>query len=50
MKVCIILGTRPEIIKMLPIVRVLEKRDLEFFILHTGQHYSFNMDRVSLNN
>jgi UDP-N-acetylglucosamine 2-epimerase (non-hydrolysing) len=46
MKVCIILGTRPEIIKMSPIVRVLEKRDLEFFILHTGQHYSFNMDRV----
>jgi UDP-N-acetylglucosamine 2-epimerase (non-hydrolysing) len=46
MKVSIILGTRPEIIKMSPIVRVLEKRDLEFFILHTGQHYSFNMDQV----
>jgi UDP-N-acetylglucosamine 2-epimerase (non-hydrolysing) len=46
MKVCIILGTRPEIIKMSPIVRVLEKRDLEFFVLHTGQHYSFIMDQV----
>jgi UDP-N-acetylglucosamine 2-epimerase (non-hydrolysing) len=46
MKVSIVLGTRPEIIKMSPIVRMLEKRGLEFFILHTGQHYSYNMDQV----
>jgi UDP-N-acetylglucosamine 2-epimerase (non-hydrolysing) len=46
MKVSIVLGTRPEIIKMSPIVRVLEKKGLEFFILHTGQHYSYHMDQV----
>jgi UDP-N-acetylglucosamine 2-epimerase (non-hydrolysing) len=46
MKVSIVLGTRPEIIKMSPIVRELEKKGLEFFILHTGQHYSYNMDQV----
>jgi UDP-N-acetylglucosamine 2-epimerase (non-hydrolysing) len=46
MKVAIILGTRPEIIKMSPIIRALEKKGLEFFILHTGQHYSYNMDRI----
>ena len=46
MKLSIILGTRPEIIKLAPIVKELEKRNIEFFILHTGQHYSYNMDRV----
>jgi len=46
MKVAIVLGTRPEIIKMSPIVRVLEKKNIDFFILHTGQHYSYNMDQV----
>lgn len=46
MKVAIILGTRPEIIKMSPIIRELEDRKLDYFILHTGQHYSYNMDEV----
>lgn len=39
-KIALILGTRPEIIKMAPIVRACQKRHLDFFILHTGQHYS----------
>jgi len=46
LKVSIILGTRPEIIKMSPIVRECERMHLDYFILHTGQHYSYNMDRV----
>ena len=46
MKIAVILGTRPEIIKMSPVIRELEKRQTEFFILHTGQHYSYNLDKV----
>lgn len=46
MKLCVILGTRPEIIKMAPIVRELEHRGLDHFVIHTGQHYSYEMDRV----
>lgn len=46
MKAAVVLGTRPEIIKMSPIVRELQRRQLDFFILHTGQHYSYEMDRV----
>jgi len=46
MKIAIILGTRPEIIKMGPIIRECEKRKLDYFVLHSGQHYSENMDRV----
>ena len=46
MKVSIVLGTRPEIIKMSPVIRECERHGLDYFILHTGQHYSYNMDRV----
>jgi UDP-N-acetylglucosamine 2-epimerase (non-hydrolysing) len=46
MKYSIILGTRPEIIKMSPVIREFEKKSMDYFILHTGQHYSYNMDRV----
>ena len=46
MKVAIILGTRPEIIKMSPVIRELETKKIDFFILHTGQHYSYKLDKV----
>jgi UDP-N-acetylglucosamine 2-epimerase (non-hydrolysing) len=42
----IVLGTRPEIIKMSPLIRECERRDAGYYILHTGQHYSFDMDRA----
>lgn len=44
MKTAIVLGTRPEIIKMSPIIRELQLRKIDFLLLHTGQHYSYNMD------
>ena len=46
MKVAVVVGTRPEIIKMAPIIKELEKHGTDFFIIHTGQHYSYNMDEV----
>lgn len=46
MRISIILGTRPEIIKMAPLIRECERRNQDYFILHTGQHYSYKMDRV----
>jgi len=45
MKIAVILGTRPEIIKMSPVIRSLLEKKEDFFILHTGQHYSYDMDR-----
>lgn len=42
----IILGTRPEIIKMSPVITECERLNLDYFILHTGQHYSYEMDRI----
>jgi len=46
MKIAVILGTRPEIIKMSPVIRECERLGSDYFILHTGQHYSYNMDQV----
>jgi len=46
LKVAVVVGTRPEIIKTAPIIKELEKRGADFFIIHTGQHYSYNMDEV----
>jgi len=44
--ILIVLGTRPEIIKMSPIIRECAHQGLEFSVLHTGQHYSYAMDRI----
>lgn len=44
--VALILGTRPEIIKLSPIIRECESRDIEYTVIHTGQHYSENLDGV----
>ncbi len=46
MKISVIVGTRPEIIKMSPVIRELERQGRQYFILHTGQHYSYNLDRI----
>jgi UDP-N-acetylglucosamine 2-epimerase (non-hydrolysing) len=44
-EIAVIVGTRPGIIKFSPVIRALAKRKLPFFIIHTGQHYSYNMDK-----
>jgi UDP-N-acetylglucosamine 2-epimerase (non-hydrolysing) len=45
-KICIILGTRPEIIKLSPIIRLLVKLKKSFIIIHSNQHYSALMDKI----
>lgn len=46
MKLAIVVGTRPEIIKMAPVVRACAERSVPYLLLHTGQHYSYEMDGV----
>ena len=43
MKIATILGTRPEIIKMAPIIDEISKRSISQIVLHTGQHYDKEM-------
>jgi UDP-N-acetylglucosamine 2-epimerase (non-hydrolysing) len=46
MKLAIVVGTRPEIIKLAPVIRACAARDVPFVVVHTGQHYSFELDGV----
>ena len=41
--IIIILGTRPEIIKLFPIINLYYKKKIPFKIIHTGQHYNFKL-------
>ncbi len=43
MKVCIVVGTRPEIIKMSPLIKECQKRKIDFDIINARQHFSDNM-------
>jgi UDP-N-acetylglucosamine 2-epimerase (non-hydrolysing) len=40
-KICVVLGTRPEIIKLFPLIHTLKKN--EFFVVFSNQHYSKKM-------
>ncbi len=42
----IITGTRPGIIMMAPVVKELQRRGHPFFVIHSSQHYSPNMDSM----
>jgi len=41
-----ILGTRPEIIKQYPLIIYAQKHKLNYYIIHTNQHYNANMDEI----
>jgi len=43
MKVAVVLGTRPELIKLAPVLRALKERKIKYIMIRTGQHYSNNM-------
>lgn len=43
-KYAIVLGTRPEIIKMAPVIKELKRRGIQQIVVHSGQHYSPTMD------
>ncbi|MBZ9571481.1 UDP-N-acetylglucosamine 2-epimerase (non-hydrolyzing) [Methanobrevibacter sp. TMH8] len=43
MKISIVLGTRPEIIKMASIIDEIKLRGHQLLLIHTGQHYDHEM-------
>jgi UDP-N-acetylglucosamine 2-epimerase (non-hydrolysing) len=46
MKLAIVIGTRPEVIKMASILQILDKRGIEYTLIHTGQHYDRKLSAV----
>ncbi|MDD3159858.1 MAG: UDP-N-acetylglucosamine 2-epimerase (non-hydrolyzing) [Candidatus ainarchaeum sp.] len=49
MKVFFVFGTRPEFIKLFPLIKEAKERGHELKIIHTGQHFSFDMSELILN-
>jgi len=45
-RLAIVLGTRPEIIKLSPVLRTCAEREIPYTLIHTGQHYSDELDAV----
>ena len=46
MLVCLVVGARPNFMKIAPIDRELKKRGIDTLLIHTGQHYDQNMSDV----
>ena len=44
--IAFVVGTRPELIKIAPVVDALVRRKAPLAIVNTGQHYSYQMDAV----
>ena len=49
-KITFILGTRPQIIKSQPIIDELINKKFQVNIIHTGQHYDYNLSKIFLKN
>ena len=50
MKIAFVLGTRPEIIKLSPIIKECQAQDVKHIVIHSGQHFSHEMDKIFLTN
>ncbi len=44
--IAFLVGTRPELIKIAPVVDALAARGAPLAIVHTGQHYSYQLDAI----
>lgn len=45
-EVLLVLGTRPEIIKLAPIIHACDEREIGYTVVHTGQHYSSDLSEI----
>ena len=46
MHVSVVVGTRPEIIKMAPVYFAIKKTSIKPRLVHSGQHYDYKMSKV----
>lgn len=44
MKALLVVGTRPQLIKLASLVRAFVRDNIQYEIVHTGQHYDYEMD------
>ena len=46
MKIVSVVGARPNFVKMAPLITTFRKRRFDHVLIHTGQHYDYDMSRV----
>lgn len=42
----IVVGTRPQHIKLASLARALNRQGIEYVVVHTGQHYDYELDEI----
>jgi len=45
-EVAVVAGTRPEAIKLAPVIEWLEKYQVDYIFIWSGQHYDYEMSRI----
>jgi UDP-N-acetylglucosamine 2-epimerase (non-hydrolysing) len=43
MTIAVVTGTRPEIIKMYPLIKLFDTRSIDYTYIHSGQHYDYEL-------
>jgi UDP-N-acetylglucosamine 2-epimerase (non-hydrolysing) len=46
MKVVSVVGARPNFVKIAPLVKTFKERGFDHILVHTGQHYDYDMSKV----
>ena len=46
LKMALVVGARPNFTKIAPVIRQLEKNNISYDLIHTGQHYDENMSEI----
>jgi UDP-N-acetylglucosamine 2-epimerase (non-hydrolysing) len=41
--VIVVVGARPQIVKMVPVIKLLKSNSVPFVFVHCGQHYDYSM-------
>ena len=42
----VVAGARPNFMKIAPLIKEFQKESVNFKLIHTGQHYDYNMSKV----
>ena len=50
MKIAIVVGVRPEFIKMAPFIKLCQEKKIDHYVIHTGQHHDDEMDKQFFKN
>jgi len=48
--ILIIGGARPNFMKIAPLIKELKNQKMEYKLIHTGQHYDYNMSKIFFDN